>query len=172
MRLWIAAIVLCGFACGHPPEDSSETLGMISSERYPTIPHDDMTPGVLCKNPSEYRYPEKIKYCKRSVSTSLKYRIISLYDERYSYSIEDMNRNEFKIDHLIPLCMGGDNDMKNLWPQHSSVYKLTDFLEERLCTAMARGDLSQNEAVAMIQEAKHDHATIPSIKERVDSIID
>lgn len=173
MRLWIATIALCVVACGRAPDQSSDIQSMSASpgSRFPTIPEDDTTTGALCKNPDAYRYPEHIKYCNRSVSSSLKRTIIHTYDVRFQYHIGEMNRQEFKIDHLIPLCMGGANEMQNLWPQHRSVYILTDFLEERLCTGMAQGHLTQVEAISMIQEAKHDHSAIPAIKEKIDAIV-
>jgi hypothetical protein len=65
-----------------------------------------------------------------------------------------MNRGDFKIDHLIPLCAGGANDELNLWPQHSSVYNITDPIEPVICQKMAEGKLSQKDAVAMVIFAK------------------
>ena len=34
----------------------------------------------------------------------------------YSLSGE---RSEYKVDHFIPLCVGGSNEMSNLWPQYT-----------------------------------------------------
>ncbi len=175
MRLFIASIALCGFACGHPTEDHSETMSSLQQQdlsgRFPTIPEDEMTPGSLCKHPDELRYPERIPYCNRSVSKSLKNQIIHAYDVSFNYTIEQMNRQDFKIDHLIPLCMGGSNEQLNLWPQHMTVYTLTDQLEERLCTGMAQGALTQVEALEMIRDAKHHHEMIPEIKSKIAAIV-
>lgn len=66
-----------------------------------------------------------------------------------------MNRGDFKIDHLIPLCAGGSNEQDNLWPQHKTVYVKTDRIEESLCRLMASGHMSQAKAIDLILDVKH-----------------
>jgi len=65
-----------------------------------------------------------------------------------------MHRMQFKIDHHIPLCMGGSNEDDNLWPQHSTIYELTDPAEGFLCERMAQGALRQAQAIQIIQSIK------------------
>lgn len=125
------------------------------SDRYPTEPNESITPGELCARADSYRYPERISYCERSVSTGLKNEIIRQYDSQFGYEIGRMDRADFKIDHFIPLCMGGSNTRGNLWPQHKSVFGHTDPIEQGLCQLMAEGRLSQSEAVTMIRDVKH-----------------
>jgi len=84
--------------------------------------------------------------------------IIRTYDIELGYDIGRMNRQDFKIDHYIPLCMGGSNETSNLWPQHKSVYFYTDRLEEAACTKMREGRLIQARAIDLIREAKADPA--------------
>jgi hypothetical protein len=119
-------------------------------------PDERMTPGVLCsRNQADTsRYPEHIPYCSRSVSSGLKRDIIAAYDRDLGYGVGRMNRGDFKIDHFIPLCMGGANERGNLWPQHKSIYVQTDLIEQRLCELMAAGQLSQADAVAKIRRVK------------------
>ncbi len=121
---------------------------------FPTGPNTDMTPGAICESADEFRYPERIPYCNRDVETKLKNEIIRKYDQELGFNIQSMPRAKFKIDHFIPLCMGGSNDRSNLWPQHESVYKVTDPLEPLLCNKMAQGKLLQAEAMQMIRRAK------------------
>jgi hypothetical protein len=33
------------------------------------------------------------------------------------YGIEWAKRNDYEVDHLCPLAIGGSNDIKNLWPE-------------------------------------------------------
>lgn len=146
------------------------TLSKSKKQRFPLGPHPELTPGKLCDTPSELRYPEKIKYCKRSVHTSVKKAIIAEYDDEYGYQVESMDRKEFKIDHYIPLCAGGSNDEENLWPQHKSVYEITDPLEPLVCGKMAEGKLKQADAVRLVIEAKNDLARAPEIIEYVESL--
>jgi hypothetical protein len=131
--------------------------------KYPIMPEDEMTPGELCANADEYRYPEKIKYCNRGVSTDEKRQIIQVYDETFGFQISKMDRADFKIDHLIPLCAGGSNGRANLWPQHKTVYVKTDKIEEVTCRLMSTGKLQQAQAVKMILEVKHNLHTAEKV---------
>jgi hypothetical protein len=122
----------------------------------PLGPDSEMTPGSLCEKPTEYRYPEHLKYCERDVSTGMKNDIMRRYDTRRSFNTLNISRGQIKIDHFIPLCMGGSNEITNLWPQHKSVGEHTDPIEPRLCLLIVRGQMKQAEAVTLIQEAKTD----------------
>lgn len=132
---------------------SSASAGALQ-ERFPTEPDAKLTPGTLCVRPDNYRYKEKIPYCNRDVESSRKWQIIRTYDQQLGYQIERMNRGDFKIDHFIPLCMGGSNETNNLWPQHKSVYVHTDPLEGKLCELMAQGKLLQKDAIETIRRVK------------------
>lgn len=140
------------------------------ADSYPTGPAKQMTPGKLCDHPNAHRYPEKIAYCNRDVSPGLKRHIIEEYDRTFGYRIETMPRDQFKIDHYIPLCMGGSNDISNLWPQHVSVYKITDPLEEAICDKMYQGKLLQKDAVKLIIEAKNHLDEVQEILAQVHSL--
>lgn len=121
---------------------------------YPTSPDPRLTPGSVCTKPSSHRYPEQINYCERNVESSLKREIMKRYDRELGYNITRMDRMQFKIDHYIPLCMGGSNDETNLWPQHRTVYERTDELEFTLCEKMKEGRLKQSAAIQYIKRAK------------------
>lgn len=121
---------------------------------YPSGPNPVMTPGALCTNSNTYRYAEHIKYCDRSVGGSLKNQIIRDYDSKLGFSIQKMPRNDFKIDHFIPLSIGGANDVTNLWPQHKSVYQHSDPLESDVSVLMVNGRIKQAEAIRVIRECK------------------
>jgi hypothetical protein len=122
--------------------------------RFPTHPHSEVTPGSLCERASEMRYPERVKYCDRDVDGSLKAQLFVMYDREFGYETTKMERSDFKIDHLIPLCLGGSNDADNLWPQHKSIYEQTDPLEPFLCGTLAEGKVKQAEAVQIILAIK------------------
>ncbi|MEZ0393295.1 MAG: hypothetical protein ACAH59_13835 [Pseudobdellovibrionaceae bacterium] len=140
----------------------------IATPAFPTAPNESLTPGELCKDAASFRYPEKIPYCNRVVDPNLKADIIDNYDEILHFRIHTMPRNKFKIDHYIPLCMGGSNSSKNLWPQHESVYQVTDMLEEKLCEKMAEGVLLQKEAVELIKRAKQHLNEADAIYEQIN----
>lgn len=130
---------------------------------FPQGPAKELTPGALCEKPDQRRYPERIAYCRRDVDVSTKEEVVSEYDSRFGYRIAQIGRDHFKIDHYIPLCMGGGNDIDNLWPQHLSISAVTDKLEEQACNQMSRGKLLQARAVEMIRAGKADLSKVPAL---------
>jgi hypothetical protein len=140
------------------------------ADAYPKNPAPEVTPGSLCTRPTSVRYPEKIAYCERNVSYDTKIGVINEYERRFGYNIMQTGRGQFKIDHYIPLCMGGSNESNNLWPQHMTVYEITDPLEEALCTAMADGKLKQADAVNFIKQAKNHLDEAPGILRRIRAL--
>lgn len=137
---------------------------------FPRGPEINETPGKLCSRPSSQRYPEKINYCERDVDSYTKNAIIQKYDSLFGYRIRSMNRGDFKIDHLIPLCAGGANSEENLWPQHKSVYAITDPIEPILCEKMQAGKLLQAEAVKLIMKAKLNLKEAPGVLKYLKSL--
>lgn len=123
------------------------------SNKYPAGPDPVMTPGKLCDHGIK-RYEEGITYCERDVHSELKRQIIAEYDRKLGYQIRSMNRQEFKIDHFIPLSIGGSNDPENLWPQHKSVYEHSDKLESHVANLIKASRIKQAEAIRVIKECK------------------
>ncbi|MEY4632488.1 MAG: hypothetical protein RIQ81_2608 [Pseudomonadota bacterium] len=154
--LLVSSLTAFLFACGPVSETSmSAKLAAIDSNgRYPTTPDHSLTPGSKCDSPDTYRYPEKVPYCNRDVESSRKAAIFVRYDRELGFETTKMDRQSFKIDHYIPLCMGGSNDDSNLWPQHSTVYEHTDPAEGYLCERMKEGRLLQAKAIEIIREIK------------------
>lgn len=143
---------------------------LLADGSFPRGPNIDETPGSLCSNSNKRRYPEKIVYCERSVDSYQKNAIIQKYDRLFGYSIRSMKRLDFKIDHLIPLCAGGSNNDENLWPQHKSIYAITDPIEPLLCEKMQQGKLLQAEAIKLIIEAKTNLSQVPAVMKRLKSL--
>ncbi len=137
---------------------------------FPAGPNQQLTPGKLCDKPTSFRYPEHIAYCERNVTYETKEFLIKNYDVKLGFRIESMDRAEFKIDHFIPLCAGGSNDTVNLWPQHKSVYEITDPVEPLICDKMAMGKLSQADAVKLIIRAKTDLSQVSAVIQLLNGI--
>lgn len=142
-----------------------------ATEGYPIAPNQELTPGVVCTTPDAIRYPEKIAYCDRDVDSRMKWAVINSYTKKYHFTLNDKNRTEFKIDHYIPLCMGGANAIENLWPQHATIYHITDSLEEILCQAMAEGKLSQKDAIDKMKSGKNDLSLVPILLREIKLLI-
>ncbi len=142
----------------------------VMAGEFPTRPDPQLTPGSLCDKPNSKRYPEGVPYCTRSVGSSLKDQVMRTYDERLDYQVTSMDRSAFKIDHYIPLCAGGSNHSNNLWPQHKSVYAITDPLEPLICEKMAKGTLRQADAVVFIRRAKANLSEVNSIIRQIQAL--
>lgn len=118
---------------------------------FPYTPNSQNT-GSLCNTQDphfhQYRYEEQIPYCKRIVRESLKSKIFA------DYGVPARCRQEYTIDHYIPLALGGTNRPDNLWPEHKAVKAVRQNLEVDLFNALKNGRLRQAEAIKIIVEAK------------------
>ena len=127
-------------------------LGASQSQAFPTRPDPVETRGEICdqKNPdfSEFRYSEKIAYCKRNVDFKKRSEI---YD---SYKIPAECRHRFTVDHFIPLSIGGCNDDTNLWPEHKLVKATRPNLEIDLYNMIKEGSITQEKAIIIIVKEK------------------
>lgn len=150
--------------------DKAPTNGLNPSDKYPIQPDPEMTPGKLCEN-GKPRYAQQIVYCERNVSSGEKNAIIADYDNELGYKIHTMNRGDFKIDHFIPLSIGGSNDSENLWPQHKSVYAYTDRLELLLFQAMEADKIKQMEAIRVIKDCKLDLPKCAGLEDYVSDLM-
>ena len=137
---------------------------------FPVGPNPASTPGAICEGSPVRRYPENIVYCERNVDTQLKNEIIKMYDTEFGFSIGNMSRGDFKIDHFIPLSIGGSNSKSNLWPQHKSVYIITDPLEQELSIKISEGRIKQAEAIRVIRDAKLNLGRVPELIDYVHKL--
>lgn len=126
---------------------------------FPLSPDLRLTPGALCTTPSEFRYPEQIPYCAREVHPRLKDQVFLNY-RQLGYSLSG-DRSDYKVDHFIPLCLGGSNDITNLWPQNQMIYEQTDALEQVACDVLTQGRISQYDVVRLVTDAKMDLRKVP-----------
>lgn len=113
------------------------------------MPNAALTPGdVLSSNVNEIcvsGYAKRV----RNVSTATKNEVYA------EYGIASHAPDQYEVDHLIPLGIGGSNDIKNLWPQP------TDPRPGRLEKDALEGELHKricDNSVDM-RAAQHDVAT-------------
>jgi len=131
----IAALALC--ASAH------------AGSKYPYLPNPQLTPGVVQSTSAaevcEPGYPERA----RNVTATTKKRVYQAYGIDKDQCVKGC-----KIDHLIPLSIGGANDPKNLWPHEYgadwNVYAKTR-LEVRLRKEVCSGSMPIQEAQSCIQ---------------------
>jgi hypothetical protein len=145
------------------------SLQVFAGANYPIKPDPRLTTGMLCDQPVEYRYPEHVAYCGRDVATETKAEIFAAY-RKLGYPMSSADRADYKIDHYIPLCMGGANEKINLWPQHVSIYNITDSIEAKLCEKMKQGRLSQAKAVGYMKGVKNDLSSAPALMKIINAL--
>ena len=113
-------------------------------------PKKDFTPGYLCtKHDKDFKgfdYPSKIARCTRNVTKTLKRKVAEIYD------VDESDWPQYEFDHLIPLCAGGSNDYRNLWPQMLDEAHEKDKLENKICNGLKEGTMTQDEAVDAVWE--------------------
>ena len=111
-----------------------------------------MTPGDTCSRQDRhfdgYRYSAKIAHCRRKVSRGLKTEIYR------AYNIPEKCRRRYTIDHFYPLSIGGNNSIKNLWPEHKLLKETRLYLEQDVFDNLVQGKITQEEAFRQIHEAK------------------
>lgn len=99
------------------------TLLIAQSQTNSDLPDHHLTPGQVAST-------DLATACTgsstRNVPTSVK-------DAAYrEYGITSHKPGQYKVDHLIPLELGGANTLKNLWPEASAPAHRKDVLENRL----------------------------------------
>jgi hypothetical protein len=111
-------------------------------------PSTSLTPGAI--------FPDATaeKVCVAGYSASVRDVSSSVRDQVFAeYGLTDVDRSQYEVDHLIALELGGDNDLKNLWPQPRSgadSAATKDTLENRLHDLVCNSQMSLTDAQAAI----------------------
>jgi len=146
MNKWVRVLLVFGLMTGAFAAKAN------LSEINPLRPAPQLTPGELCSRTDtdfkEFRYKERVPYCERNVSNSLKGHIYNLY------GVHPKETSDYTVDHLIPLALGGNNSRENLWPEHIEIKALRKNLEFDTYRRLDRGEITQNEAVQIVYQAK------------------
>ena len=116
----------------------------------PILPDAKLTPGdtleVSLNDIRQSGYSSRV----RNVPISVKREVYA------AYGIERWGKGEYEIDHLVPLCIGGSNSKKNLWPESCLTApwnaKVKNRLERRLLSLVRKGTLD-------LHTAQHDIAS-------------
>lgn len=128
------------------PSPRTQAVPTPTSGRFSVAPDADLTPGVLCtaqdKDFAEFRYGEKIPYCKRNTSIPDKKKVSDWYGIRWE------DHGLYQYDHLLSLCLGGSNDLRNLWPMLWDEARKKARMEADLCLRLKQGVVTQKDAVA------------------------
>lgn len=69
-----------------------------------------------------------------------------------TYNIPAIERKDYTVDHLLPLSIGGSNQITSLWPQHKSIS--TAKLEGLIYNKLEKSVISYKEAVDAVLSHK------------------
>lgn len=131
--LAVTVIIIAASAFGACTSTALDTRPTIDAAAV-VMPNAAITPGeVLSTNVNEICISGYAKRT-RDVSTATKNEVYA------EYGITSHAPNQYEIDHLIPLGIGGANDIRNLWPQPTDPRPgrlekdaLEDELHNRIC---------------------------------------
>ena len=150
------------------PRSSSSVEGLIRYASGQPLPNSRLTPGeaFASAGPSAFcvsGYTTKVRH----VTDSLRYQVFAEYHIPYA------QHSAYEVDHLIPLELGGDNSIKNLWPEKGSIPNPKDGLENQLHNLVCHGQLSTATAQHAIASnwvaALHTYGSSGSVYERSSS---
>lgn len=126
----LAVVVVVFGACTSLAPIATSTVDTGSA----AMPNATLTPGIVLSTNINQICVSGYAKRTRNVSTATK------NDVYAEYGITSRAPNQYEIDHLIPLGIGGSNDIKNLWPQPTDPRPgrlekdaLEDELHKRIC---------------------------------------
>ena len=106
----------------------------------PVSPDYMLTPGVI-----DPRATVK-KICKPYYTETVRHVTMKTKKEVFKLYGIDQYSDSFEVDHLIPLELGGSNDIKNLWPESYTTTPYNahdkDVLENRLHKLVCDGKIT------------------------------
>ncbi len=125
---------------GGSPSSSTSHLGAQTKTSgclaHGGLPDSACTPGAIFTNAT----PQQI--CTYGYTRSVRNVPYSEKDQAYAeYGIEQHSPGQYEIDHLIPLELGGSNDIANLWPEAGSPKpgfhekdQVENYLHDQVCS--------------------------------------
>jgi hypothetical protein len=116
-----------------------------------TLPDPTVTPGAVV-------YYTRMQGCAFNHSTprlnSESYHGIARYVFGL-YHIPYDQHGKYELDHLIPRCLGGADEVRNLWPQPIEEARVKDVVEARICRAVCNaGTMSIEDGQAYFRDLK------------------
>ena len=117
------------------------------------LPDSACTPGAIFPNATVQ------EICTTGYASSVRNVPFSEKDQAYAeYGIQSHYSGQYEVDHLVPLELGGSNDIANLWPEAASPPpgfhqkdQVENYLHDQVCSgAMSLKDAQQQIATNWI----------------------
>lgn len=111
------------------------------------LPDPACTPGAVMADVDAARACHESTRERRHVTSTAKREVYA------SYGVTHHAAGEYEVDHLIPLALGGSNDVANLWPEAASPvpgYHQKDRVEDWLRAEVCAGRMALAEAQRQI----------------------
>lgn len=105
----------------------------------PSLPDARITPGAIATTSAQ----EVCMTDGRSGSAYSRLHRHTTYETRLTvlraYGVSLRSADDFELDHLVPLCLGGADRPANLWPEAWGEARQKDRLEARMCRKVCEG---------------------------------
>jgi hypothetical protein len=133
---------------GAPPAGGTAHLGKQTKTSacvaHGGLPDSACTPGAIFANATVQ------EICTPGYSSSVRNVPFSEKDQAYAeYGIHSHYAGQYEVDHLVPLELGGSNDIANLWPEAASPtpgFHQKDEVENYLHDQVCSGAMSLKDA--------------------------
>ena len=117
LRLFALVLVLTG-------------LCLAQSSSPPMVPLSSLTPGDILTSDVNVVCVSGYSARVRNVSAATKRQVFQ------AYGLVKKAGQEWEVDHLVPLSIGGSNSVRNLWPQAGFTVPLNFHVKDKLENAM------------------------------------
>lgn len=134
----VAGVLTLGLATGALLREQDQEADC----RTGLLPDARCTPGQVLTTSKRKVCTPGYAQTVRNVTTMTRRRVIARYDFKPS--------GRFEMDHLVPLSLGGSNDVTNLWPETAPMFYLKDRLEFALWRAVCDGRVKLRDAQLQI----------------------
>ncbi len=136
----VAILVIATIAAMAPAEARSRHHEpLVLSDTY-SVPDPLLTPGGINPSATLDVICTTTTKARRNVTPATRAKVLRDYNQ------PPVTTEDYELDHLVPLCLGGNNSAANLWPQPAPDYHVKDELEFALCSYVCQGKVPLEQA--------------------------
>lgn len=139
----------------HDTGDVTGTYPSLCHSPQPELPDPSCTPGAVRDDITNDRATQVNTICQAGWTATVRApsnqtrRVEMAALAAYGLPVTDQAADDHELDHLVPLELGGSNDVANLWPQPGA-HNPKDPIENRLKRDVCAGRISLTDAQRQI----------------------